>query len=99
MAWRYSILAIFLLFLNVKHTFGKSERRIMPSFVKKEKDVLSKDHKSIEHNEMSGDEMMEFLKSMKASGIDELKSGEKSPLEIPKVQCPKSKSYLSREFT
>ena len=83
MAWRYSILAIFLLFVNVKYVFGKSERNIMPSFVKKEKDVLPKE--SIEHNKMSGDYMMEFLNSMKASGND-LKSSEESPIETSKVQ-------------
>ena len=80
MAWRYSILAIFLLFVNVEYVFGKPERNIMPSFVKKEKDVRPKE--SIEHNKMSGDEMVEFLNSMN----DDLKSSEDSPIEIPNVQ-------------
>ena len=85
MAWLYSILAIFLLLVNIEYGFGNPERNIMPSFVKKEKDVPPKE--SIEHNQMSGDEMMEFLKSMKASGNDDdLKSSEESPLETPKVQ-------------
>ena len=84
MAWRYSILAIFLLFVNVKCAFEKLERNIMPSFVKKEKDVQPKE--SIEHNKMSGDYMMEFLNSMKASGNDDLKSSEESSIEISKVQ-------------
>ena len=75
MEWHYTILVIFLLFVNVKYAFGKPG---------KEKDVLPKE--SIERNKMSGDEMMEFLNSMKASGNDDLKNSEESPLEIPKVQ-------------
>ena len=75
MEWHHTILVIFLLFVNVKYAFGKPE---------KEKDVLPKE--SIERNKMSGDEMMEFLNSMKASGNDDLKNSEESPLEIPKVQ-------------